>query len=164
MADVAISFRQTRHNENYGVFASLTPLRFKDGAVTEKRRGCFWTIPPVRDNTGHAFLYVLTVYMPRFANLTLTEKIETLVHELYHINENFNGDLRRFAGRCYAHGSSKTRYDATVRKLAAEWLQREPSPQLWAFLKYDFGELSSRYDGITGLCVPIPALIRVDPS
>ena len=90
------------------MFASLTPLRFAGGQRHTLRRGRQWTLQRVCED-GREMLYILNFYLPRFLDLPLDEKLTTVVHELWHIGPRFDGDLRRFGGRCYAHsGSQKT--------------------------------------------------------
>ena len=72
-------------------------------------------------------MYVST---PRFYKLTLDEKLDTLIHELYHINSEFNGDLRRFVGSKYMHGTSIRMYDQYVRKLKKFYLQKTHARKL----------------------------------
>ncbi|MBQ8363064.1 MAG: hypothetical protein IJX36_03930, partial [Thermoguttaceae bacterium] len=96
---VGFAGRRTRDAEPTGVFASLTPLLFENGALATYRRGAFWKAPDVVDANGRKLLYLLTVYIPRFIALPLNDKIQTLAHELYHIAPEFNGDVRRFGGK-----------------------------------------------------------------
>ena len=81
MEDVGISFVRTRNRELYGVFASMTPLRFEKGSVRTVKNGVVYEIPTVRVRR-RPILYILSIYAPRFIDLSLTDKIETLVHEL----------------------------------------------------------------------------------
>ncbi len=52
MDEVAIRFCQARKAVPYGIQASLTPLRFENGALTARRRGRMWTIQRIRDESG----------------------------------------------------------------------------------------------------------------
>ena len=38
-------------------------------------------------------LYLLSFYLPRFLKLPWREKLATVIHELWHVNPQFNGDL-----------------------------------------------------------------------
>lgn len=159
MARVAVSFCQTRNSSDYGVFASLTPLRFEAGERTMQKYGRTWTTQRLLDREGNEYLYLLNIYAPRFMDLKLSDKLDTIIHELYHISPEFNGDLRRFRGRCFAHGSSRKNYDATVRKLVEKWLATNPPPEVWDYLRLDFAELKRRFKHINGMKVPAPKLI-----
>lgn len=162
IARVAFSFSQTRKAVSHGRYASLTPLRFAGGALETVRRGQRWRIPQVRDRNGHEILYILTFYLPRFLNMPLEAKLATIVHELWHINPRFDGDIRRFAGRCYAHSASQRRYDAHAADLAQRWIALGPPESLYEFLRYDFHELVRRYGRVLGQRFRPPKLVRVD--
>src|SRR4029453_13473942 len=92
---VATGIRGARHRQPHGLYATLTPLRFADGATIDVRRGRRWRIEPIVDATGREYLYLLSFYLPRFLDLPLEGKLATIVHELWHIGPRFDGDLRR---------------------------------------------------------------------
>lgn len=159
MSRVAISYCQTRRGSLHGTLAKLTPLRFEQGALTTLRDGRSWTIQ--RLHVGRQEMrYILSVYLPRFFDLPFTEKLNTLVHELYHISPQFDGDIRRFEGRCFAHSSSHRVYDEIVEMLLQDYLRRRsPRSRLLAFLHHDFSALKQSYELITGTRIPIPKLL-----
>ena len=156
---VAVAFSQARNASQYGMFASLTPLRFEAGATTTVRRGRTYTVQHYRAAGGREMLYILTFYLPRFANLSLREKLITIFHELWHISPRFDGDIRRHQGRCFAHTSSQAEFDRAMGVLADRWLSQGPPEEIWGFLRHDFGELRQRYGGIHGLKLARPKLI-----
>jgi hypothetical protein len=159
---MAFSFSQVRKRSRYGMWASLTPMRFKDGALVEVRRGRPYTFQRMYDNNGREMLYIFTVYLPRFLDLSFREKLVTVFHELWHISPAFNGDLRRHAGRCYAHTHSQKSYDAAMEKLANRWLSLAPPESVYGFLHCTFTELARRHDGVYGARVRHPKLIPLD--
>ncbi len=162
MDRVAVSFSQTRNNSSYGVYASLTPLRFEGGRRTMLSRGKEWEVQRLPHESGVGdYLYILYVCVPRFMNLKLTMKLETIIHELFHIGPKFNGDLRRFEGRCYAHGSSVRSYDNKVRQLLKTWLDQDPPTEVWNFLQLNYRELCDRFGSVGGLKIPPPKIIPV---
>ncbi len=162
---VGFSCRTTRNDAQRGVFASLTPLRFEGGARATFRRGAFWKTPNVLDGEGRVkLLYILTIYAPRFLNLSLRDKIETITHELYHISPAFDGDIRRFQGRKYAHGATRKSYDAVVAKHADAWLATDPDPRIWGFLTCDADELTRRFGKVGGWRFPTINLLRIDEA
>ena len=163
MDRVAVGFRQTRKPVRHGMFASLTPLRFADGQLVTRRRGRDWTIQRIYDRSGREYLYILNFYLPRFLDLPYREKLITVFHELWHVGTNFDGDLRRHAGRCYAHGSSKTAYDENADRLVTAWLDLQPPEELHAFLQRSSRELHAAHGGIIGRRWPRPKLVRVEP-
>ena len=156
---VAFSFCQTRKAVSHGMYASLTPLRFAGGRTETVRRGRRYGIQRLCDESGREMLYLLNFYLPRYLNLGLREKLVTTIHELWHISPRFDGDLRRFGGRCYAHSGSQKRYEAQVQRLTDRWLALGPPPALYEFLRDDFATLSRRYGAIIGRKIPAPRLI-----
>jgi hypothetical protein len=161
LARVAFSFAQARKRVPHGMQASLTPMRFEGGSFTTQRRGRTWTVQRLKDPSGTEMLYILTLYLPRFMDQPFEEKLATLVHELWHISPEFNGDLRRHAGRCYAHSSSQAAYDVEVDRVVAHWRTLNPPEQLMAFLRLDFDELNRRYGRVFGARIATPKLIPV---
>jgi hypothetical protein len=160
---VALRVCQTRKPVLHGVHASLTPLRFQGGERTILRRGRTWTIQPVRDDDGREMLYLLSFYLPRFCDQPLAEKLATIVHELWHVGPQFDGDVRRLPGRCFAHGHSGEAFHREMKALARRWLAQSPASELYAFLQYDFRELRQRFGAVVGTRIPTPKLVPVPP-
>jgi hypothetical protein len=159
LSRVLVCFKQARKRVPHGMFASLTPLRFEGGRPTTVRRGRPLAIQRLVDPAGREMLYILAFYLPRFMDLDFREKLITIVHELWHISPSFNGDLRRHAGRCYAHTGSQKQYDAAMDALAQRWLAAGPPEELWSFLAGSFDELATRHGPIVGMKIPRPKLI-----
>lgn len=164
MDRVAVSFSQTKHSAPFGIFASATPLRFEGGDLTVFKRGKRWTLQRCFRDNGVEYLYILYFYVPRFIELKLSQKLETIIHELYHIGPSFNGDLRRFKGRCFAHGSSQKKYDETVREFVDHWLKQNPPPEIWDFLRYGYRDLVDAYGALHGTKIPMPKIIDVQDN
>ena len=159
MSRVAVCFCQARKAVPHGIFASLTPLRFKDGAATTLRRGRPHAIQRVRDAAGREMLYILSVYLPRFQNLDFREKLITVLHELWHISPDFNGDIRRHNGRYHVHTHSQAEYNEEMGRLADDWLGRSPPRDLWGFLEDDFVQLMRRHAGVVGVKIRRPRIV-----
>ena len=158
MSRVAVGFSQTKNCEPFGIFASATPLRFENGEQFQESRGRLWTVQRHFRPDGVEYLYILYFYVPRFIELPLHQKLDTIVHELYHINPLFNGDIRRFAGRQYKHGSQK-RYDQKVHQLVQYWLKQDPPSDLWEFLCYNYQDLKAKFGQPSGTRIPSPKII-----
>lgn len=158
---VAFSFCQARNRTTWGLYASLTPLRFKGGALTEFRRRRRYTIQRLYDRDGREMLYILSFYLPRFMDLSFDEKLVTVLHELWHISPAFDGDLRRHEGRCYAHTHSQAEYDAQMAVFARQWLALGPPEPVWGFLRMSFEELLRSQGRVIGVRIPRPKLIPV---
>jgi predicted metallopeptidase len=162
MSRVAVSFSQTRRTGSHGMFASLTPLRFAGGQMHTFRRKRRWGIQRVYGPDGREMLYILSFYLPRFLDLPFREKLTTTLHELWHIGPQFDGDLRRLGGRCFAHGSSQKRYDAHIAALLDRWLALDPPGSLYDFLRLSFRELTAGHGRVFGRRVPVPKLVPLD--
>jgi hypothetical protein len=117
MSRVAVSFAQTRRRVLHGLQAKLTPMRFEGGALTTHRYGRMWTCQRLIHD-GHEMLYILTFYLPRFLDQPFHEKLTTITHELLHVSPRFDGDLRRFDGRCYMHSPRQKEFDRQASDLA----------------------------------------------
>jgi hypothetical protein len=156
---VLIGYRQTRKSVRHGLQASMTPLRFAGGSLFMVRRGRKWTVQRFYDASGREMLYILTFYLPRFLDHGFREKLTTVLHELWHIGPEFDGDLRRHPGRCYAHSPRQRAYDADMERLADRWLSLAPPEAIYGFLRLGFRELRERHGAIYGQKVPAPKLI-----
>ena len=161
LSQVAISFSQARKGGRYGVHASLTPMRFAGGARVEKRRGRYYKSQVLRDASGREMLYILTFCLPRFMDVELREKLTTIVHELWHISPEFDGDIRRHEGRCYAHSGSKENYDREMEQLAHRWLALEPPASVYDFLQYGFEQLQQVHGRVYGVRCGRPKLLPI---
>ncbi len=159
MSRVAVALVQARVDSTHGIFASLTPMRFEQGARFTTRRGRKYFCQTLLDENGREMLYILSFYLPRFQNMDFSEKMITIFHELWHISPDFDGDIRRHPGRCYAHSSSQKEYDERMGVLSAQYLMKKPSPDLYAFLEQDFTKLYRQSGGIYGVKIPRPKLI-----
>lgn len=160
LSRVAISFSQTRNKTLYGLHATLTPLRFAGGATETVRRGRRWTIQRLYGPSGREMLYILSFYLPRFFDLDFHEKLVTILHELWHISPEFDGDVRRYEGRCYAHSRGGS-HDRQAQRLAHEWLDQRPPEPLQDFLKRDFRQLREQYGSVIGSRIYAPRLLPI---
>lgn len=158
---VLISFTQTRKRVPHGIQATLTPMRFQQGRRTTRRRGHWYRIQACVDSAGREMLYVLSFYLPRFLDRPLDDKLVTILHELWHISPQFDGDLRRHPGRCYAHSHSQAQYDREMASLSKRWLETNPTRDLYAFLEGGFSELLQVHGRVFGMQIRRPRLIRV---
>lgn len=161
MSRVAVCFTQTRSRALHGLQAKLTPMRFEGGALTCRRQGREWTVQRLYMGQRE-MLYILTFYLPRFLDQSFIEKFVTVLHELYHISPRFDGDIRRFAGRCHVHSSSQRDYDGQMEVYAREYLASSAPAHYHQFLKHDFRGLRQMHGGVIGLQVPIPKLIPIE--
>ena len=159
---VAFSISFARTEGVTGAFAKIVPMRFEGGSdvkVHKKRR---YRIPPVMVE-GRPILYVIYFYLPKFQNLPFEQKLLTVLHELYHVSPAFDGDIRRFPGKNYAHGASRKAYNATVQTLVDGYLAADPDPEAMAFLTRTAEELLEAHGRITASRIAMPKLLPLDP-
>ncbi len=162
MFRVAVGFSQARKSTDYGMFASLTPMRFPGGKRYTIRRGEKWGVQQLEGPHGCEMLYILNFYLPRFLDIaSVREKLLTVLHELWHIGPKFDGDSRRFRGRCHAHTASQENYDARVEILLDRYMAAKPSESIYGFLRLNFQESSTRFGRVIGEKIPAPKLFRV---
>jgi hypothetical protein len=160
-ARILICVASTRGSGIHGTFAKIHPLRFRGGEssiqVKRGRTTCVCTMPSVTQK-GVEILYIVYFLVPRFLNLPLREKLITIFHELYHISPGFDGDIRRFPGRNYAHGSSRKRYNTLMAGLVDDYLRMVDSACIPACLLEDMAGLRNRYRTIVGRRFPAPKI------
>lgn len=160
-AKVLVCVSTTRGGGIHGVYAKIHPLRFKGGEqTTQIRRGrrrvtCEM---PIISHKGTELFYVIYFLLPRFFDLPLREKLVTVFHELYHISPDFDGDIRRFPGRNYAHGSSTKRYNAAMAKLADSYLDKLEDRRTVAFLEGNMDDIRGRHQAVVGRRMAAPRI------
>jgi hypothetical protein len=154
------AFTQARSGRTHGLQARVTPLRFRAGALTRRRRGVLYQVQRYLVE-AREILYLVTFCLPRFLDLDFDEKFITLFHELYHISPEFDGDLRRHGGRCTLHSHSQRLYDRHMAGLAREYLASKPDPRLHGFLRLNFAQLIQRHGSVIGAVVPRPKMVPI---
>lgn len=144
-----------------GSLAKIHPLRFAGGEKSMKRgrgwRSVLCTMPTIT-HQGEEMLYVIYFMVPRFLELSFREKLITVFHELYHISPACDGDIRRFPGKNYAHGSSTKRYNAQMGELVDDYLERLPERSALDFLDGNLAALRSRHQAIVARRLPAPRI------
>jgi len=161
LSRVAFSFVRSRKRTTHGTQATLTPMRFEGGASSGIVDGQRFTVDPLRTVDGRDVLYLFHAYVPRFLDLSCEEKLITILHELWHISPQFNGDLRRFPGRNYVHSNSEAAYDRLMLEFAQRWRAQEPKQQLIEVLSLDSARLQERYGRVVGYRIAMPRLVPV---
>jgi predicted metallopeptidase len=157
---ILVGFLQARHARGHGLQARVTPLRFPNGQLVRTARGRLFQVQ--RFVVGDVeMLYVMTFCLPRFLDQNFDSKMVTIFHELYHIGENFDGDLRRHPGRCTMHTSSKSAYDDHMGKLARTYLAGGANPALHGFLRLNYAQLRARHGRVIGVKLPRPRILAV---
>jgi hypothetical protein len=143
---------------------------WKDRTTGELTRRSEWFVtktPEVRVGATR-IKYLISFVLPRFCEQTLERtwksdlydpplkkvpwvaKLDTIIHELYHIDPAAGG-LRQFA---HADGTRATRTHAPefyedVAAMTRDYLASGPDPALLDFLHWDFATLHAHYGGVT---------------
>ncbi|MHB1458443.1 MAG: hypothetical protein ACYC0V_16165 [Armatimonadota bacterium] len=156
-----IAFSQSKVAGVHGVYATVHPLRFENGSLTTVRRNRTYRCPTIVENEKE-ILYIITFYLPRFANLDFEVKLLTIFHELFHISPLFNGDIRRFPGKNYAHGHSRKKYDDSIGKYVKAYLLLPGAVEESDFFRFDFNTLEKKHGSIRGhnIRIPRPFLVK----
>jgi hypothetical protein len=138
----------------------------KTGSIT-RRTEWFVTKSPKVFFDGKSMNYMISFALPRFTDQTLLRsrkrslypegtpdwvaKLDTVVHELYHIDPEQNC-LRRFrrADGTESDALHNATYFEDVAELVQQYLASNPDQRLLEFLKYDFDGLRARYGAVAG--------------
>lgn len=136
------------------------------GEVT-RRTEWFVTRSPEVYVDGRLMNYMISFALPRFTDQTLARsrkrslypegtpdwvaKLDTVVHELYHIDPA-QDCLRRFTGGdgLPSDALHSPTYFEDVAAFVQQYLATAPDPSLLEFLQYDFEGLRARHGGIAG--------------
>jgi hypothetical protein len=153
------SIARSRAEGTYGTYARIAPLRFAGGVREHTRRRGPWRETfrlPVLHHQQREIYYLITIFIPRFLRLSFEQKLSTIIHELYHISEACDGDIRRFPGRNFAHGSSRAAYNRIIKQLVDRYRTGNPPEALLAFLHLDESSWHQQQIRISGITTPVP--------
>jgi len=136
------------------------------GQIT-RRSEWFVTKSPTVTLGSHPVKYLISFTLPRFCDQSLgrsrkerfyrrstdawVAKLDTVIHELYHIDPEQKGIRRieRENGTCSAH-SHGPQFLAQVAQMVSAYLDTSPHPSTYDFLKHDFDELEAVHGGVVG--------------
>lgn len=158
-ARLVIAGAATRNRSRFGKFAAIFPLRFEAGATVQPGRRVSWYLPRVEVD-GREVLYALFFYIPRFFSLDAQRRLAVVFHELYHISDKFDGDLRRFPGHFHYHGKSVKQFEDGFKADLDRFLVSGRLRGFECLLEYSFARLLKRYGAVTWRRVPQPRLSR----
>jgi hypothetical protein len=135
------------------------------GRIT-RRSEWFVTRSPIVSIGRRQIRYLMSFALPRFCDQSLNRsrkgryypgtdawmaKLDTVVHELYHIDPQYLG-IRRieredgtFSTNCHS-----ARFFEQVAEMVSMYLDTRPDPAVYDFLRHDFTALESRYGGVVG--------------
>ena len=135
------------------------------GRVT-RRSEWFVTQSPVVNVGSQTIDYMISFALPRFCDQRLARsrkqvhyggqpdwigKLDTIVHELYHIDPERPG-IRRMekADGTYAANCHGQRFFEDVVEMVNEYLATKPDPAVTDFLQHDLEELTAKHGGVVG--------------
>ncbi len=134
------------------------------GSLT-RRSPWFVTKSPSVSIGGRPIPYLVSFTLPRFCNQTLAgarkekyyrkgtplwiAKLDTVVHELYHIDPEASGirHVERADGLPSASSHGRD-FLKMVADMVREYLATGPDPERYDFLRYTFSELEQRFGGV----------------
>jgi len=177
IADVLVFARFGRSHAE-GAFAtchslSLPPSepgyyfwRDRASGLITRRSEWFVTKSPVVTLGTRQMKYLMSFALPRFCDQSLERsrkarfyrgvepwmaKLDTVVHELYHIDPDYMG-IRRIEREdgTYSANCHSTRFFEQVSGMAQTYLDSRPDPKVYEFLRHDFARLESRHGGVAG--------------
>ncbi len=158
--NILVAISPSNGNRN-GVVAKLRPMLFEGGSKTKVVRGIEYAAPEVIIN-GINILYIVYFHLPRYLNHgNQKTKLATVIHELHHVSPLFNGDIRRYSGKNYAHGNSRKDFDDLISIYTDEYISDTIHPKLSIFLKYRYDELKRKYGAIYGNMIRIQRLKNI---
>jgi hypothetical protein len=158
---ILVCINSSRNSSEHGLFAKIHPLRFPSGKTSQTikrgRNTLRCTMPEVA-HQGREILYVIYFIIPRFMDRPLRDKLVTIFHELYHISPEFDGDIRRFPGRNFAHGGSTKRYNKLMERFVDEYFLHSGSSERTVFMECGMTELRERHRAIVGRKMAMPKI------
>jgi hypothetical protein len=178
VADILVFARPGRTNAE-GAFATCHCLtlppsepgyyfwRDRDTGRVTRRSEWFVTKSPQVSVGSRDIKYMISFALPRFCDQTLGRsrkerlypgndhawmaKLDTVVHELFHIDPEQNGIRRLDRGDgTYATHCHSPKFFEQVAAMVAEYLDTRPDPSAYDFLRHDFETLEARFGGIVG--------------
>lgn len=132
-----------------------------------RRSEWFVTKSPVVTVGGRALKYLVSFSLPRFCDQRLDRsrkerfyrragdswiaKLDTVIHELYHIDPEHNG-IRRLSREDGTHLANchSPRFFQQVAEMVTAYLDSHPDPETFEFLRHDFATLEARHGAVVG--------------
>jgi hypothetical protein len=177
MADVLVFARAGRSNAE-GAFATCHCLtlppsepgyyfwRDRTTHALTRRSEWFVTKSPVVTIGPRQIKYMISFALPRFCDQSLDRsrkekfypgadpwiaKLDTVVHELYHIDPQLAG-IRRIEKEdgTYSANCHGQQFFEQVAGMVQTYLDSRPSPAIYDFLREDFSSLNARHGGVVG--------------
>src|SRR5436305_7881935 len=177
IADVLVFARSGRSNAE-GAFATCHCLSlpasepgyyfWRDRTTHKLTRRSEWfvTKSPTVTVGRRPIKYMISFALPRFCDQSLDRsrkerfypgappwmaKLDTVIHELYHIDPEQNG-IRRIerADGTYSANCHGPQFFSQVADMVSEYLDSRPDPLSYDFLRFDFEALQAQHAGVVG--------------
>jgi hypothetical protein len=177
VGDVLVFARAGRSNAE-GAFATCHCLtlpasepgyyfwRDRTTQALTRRSEWFVTKSPVVTVGSRDIKYMISFALPRFCDQTLDRsrkeklypgadpwiaKLDTVVHELYHIDPDLAG-IRRIEKEdgTYSANCHGQQFFEQVADMVHTYLRSNPSPDTYDFLRHDFATLNNEHGGVVG--------------
>jgi hypothetical protein len=131
-----------------------------------RRSEWFVTKSPVVTVGSREIKYMISFALPRFCDQSLDRsrkekfypgadpwiaKLDTVVHELYHIDPDLSG-IRRIEKEdgTYSANCHGQQFFEQVADMVHTYLGSNPAPEMYDFLRHDFSTLNASHGGIVG--------------
>lgn len=131
-----------------------------------RRSEWFVTKSPEVQIGSRSIDYLISFCLPRFCDQTIARafkqrvypgaepwvaKLDTIVHELYHIDPTHVGIRRlpRSDGGA-SHRTHSPGFFRAVARMVRQYLDSNPDPEIIEFLRHDFSELTRRHGRVVG--------------
>jgi hypothetical protein len=139
--------------------------RDRDTGRITRRSEWFVTKSPRVSIAGRDIKYLISFTLPRFCDQSLDRsrkerfyrrtsdawiaKLDTVIHELYHIDPDQKGIRRLERGDgTYSAQCHSQKFFQEVAEMVSEYLDSRPDPGAYDFLRHDFRTLESRHGGV----------------
>lgn len=158
---VMVCLTTNRDGSKGATYGKLLPLCYANGSQSVMYQQKKYTMPIVKKNDV-VLKYLLYLYMPKFFDLSVKSKLYVLFHELYHIGQNFDGDIRRMGRVKRTHGHSRKHYDSFFQKELKNFEDHIATTPYFNFLKMDSTFLKNNFQTINGFRLKMPKPIISD--
>ncbi len=137
----------------------------RSGRLT-RRSEWFVTRSPIVTRGNTPIDYMISFTLPRFCDQQLSRtrkqvhyagqpnwiaKLDTIIHELYHIDPNGPGIRRMeradgtYSANCHGH-----KFFENVVGMVNQYLATKPDPAIYDFLRYNLRDLTAEFGGVVG--------------
>lgn len=137
----------------------------RTGALTRRSEWFITRSPEVRIGSRR-ISHLISIALPRFCDQTLKDthkervydrakewlaKLDTIVHELYHVDPHEGGIRKSVKGDGRPSAQSHTpQFFRDVQRIVREYVASKPNPVVYEFLSLDFEALVRRHGAVVG--------------